>query len=105
MPVLLMGRMMCAELMTGGSLADALRLPREFSVRRALEITVDTARGLAYLHSKKPNCIIHRDLKPGNLMISGSSYYDRYKLSRCASGNTIHWPSRTHTLCTAAASK
>ena len=80
-------RSICAELMTGRSLADALRLPREFSVRRSLEIAVDTARGLAYLHCKKPNCIIHRDLKPGNLMISGSSYYDRYKLSRCALGD------------------
>lgn len=64
-----------AELMTGGSLADAFRLPQEFSTRRALEIAVDTARGLAYMHNKKPNCIIHRDLKPGNLMISGSSYH------------------------------
>ena len=65
-----------AELMTGGSLADAFRLPQEFSVRRSLEIAVDTARGLAYMHNKKPNCIIHRDLKPGNLMISGSAYHE-----------------------------
>ena len=62
--------------MTGGSLADAFRLPEEFSIRRSLEIAVDTARGLAYMHNKKPNCIIHRDLKPGNLMISGSAYHE-----------------------------
>lgn len=61
--------------MTGGSLSDALRKPKEFSVRRSLEIAVDTARGLAYMHNKKPQGIIHRDLKPGNLMISGSNYH------------------------------
>lgn len=70
--------------MTGGSLADALRLPQEFSVRRSLEVAVDTARGLAYLHNKKPSPIIHRDLKPGNLMISGSSYYDKCALVKSA---------------------
>ena len=56
----LFGLLCYAELMTGGSLADALRLPREFSLRRSLEIAVDTARGLAYMHNKKPNCIVHR---------------------------------------------
>ena len=66
---------LCTELMTGGSLDDAFRLPQEFTVRRSLEIAIDTARGLAYMHNKKPNCIIHRDLKPGNLMISGSAYH------------------------------
>lgn len=68
--------------MTGGSLADALRRPREFTIRRALEIAVDTARGLAYMHNKKPQGIIHRDLKPGNVMISGSNYHSMYALPR-----------------------
>lgn len=71
-----------------------------------MEIAVDTARGLAYLHAKKNGAIIHRypvittrspstsfswlslsllklavvfcrDLKPGNLMIAGSQYHSR----------------------------
>ena len=44
--------------MTGGSLSDALRRPKDFSVRRSLEIEVDTARGLAYMHNKKPQGIL-----------------------------------------------
>ena len=43
-------------------------------MRRAVEIALDAARGLAYLHNRKPNPIIHRDLKPGNLMLSGNPY-------------------------------
>ena len=69
------------ELMTGGSLSDAMRMERKFTLRRAMEIAVDTARGLAYMHNRKPGAIIHRDLKPGNLMISGSQYHSRCRCS------------------------
>ena len=50
----------CAELMVGGSLSDAMRMSRHFTLRRAMEIAVDPARGLAYLHAKKNGAIIHR---------------------------------------------
>ena len=46
--------------MTGGSLSDAMRLARKFTLRRAMEVAVDCARGLAYLHAKKNGAIIHR---------------------------------------------
>ena len=49
-----------AELMTGGNLSDAMRLTRKFTLRRAMEMAVDCARGLAYLHAKKNGAIIHR---------------------------------------------
>jgi hypothetical protein len=62
------------ELMSGGSLADAFRRPEAFPLRRSVEIALDAARGLAYLHNRRPSPIIHRDLKPGNLMLSGSAY-------------------------------
>jgi len=66
------------ELMTGGSLADAFRRPEAFPMRRGLEIALDAARGLAYMHNRNPNPIIHRDLKPGNLMLSGSQYQSQH---------------------------
>lgn len=68
------------ELMTGGALSDAMRMQRPFTLRRAMEVAIDTARGLAYMHNRKPGAIIHRDLKPGNLMISGSQYHSRESL-------------------------
>lgn len=40
------------ELMSGGSLADAFRRPQVFPMRRAVEIALDAARGLAYLHHR-----------------------------------------------------
>ena len=49
--------------MTGGNLSDAMRLSRKFTLRRAMEMAVDCARGLAYLHAKKNGAIIHRLVK------------------------------------------
>lgn len=37
-----------------------------------VEIMKDIARGLAYLHNRKPECIIHRDLKPNNILLTTS---------------------------------
>ena len=54
-----------AELMTGGNLSDAMRLSRKFTLRRAMEMAVDCARGLAYLHAKKNGAIIHRSGQVG----------------------------------------
>jgi len=73
------------ELMSGGSVADALRPGPSgstggFTPRRALEVALDTARGLAYLHARKQGAIVHRDLKPGNLMVGGSPYLTRGRL-------------------------
>ena len=74
--------LLVTELMSGGSLADAFRSQRVFALRRALEIAVDCARGLAHLHNKKhPSGVVHRDLKPANLMVAGSSYHTRQAFS------------------------
>lgn len=68
------------ELMAGGSLADAFRRTEAFPFRRAVQIALDAARGLAYLHNRRPSPIIHRDLKPGNLMLAGSSYQNQRQI-------------------------
>ena len=44
-----------------------------------VEIALDFARGLAYLHSRRQP-IVHRDLKPANLMISGNLNADAEQL-------------------------
>jgi serine/threonine protein kinase len=36
----------------------------------ASEMALDVARGMSYLHGRKPLPVIHRDLKPGNLMLT-----------------------------------
>ena len=46
--------------------------PSPLATRQALNIFVDCARGLAYLHAHRPQPVIHRDLKPSNLMLTKS---------------------------------
>jgi serine/threonine protein kinase len=38
-----------------------------------VEITLEFARAMAYMHSRQP-VIVHRDLKPANIMVGGSSF-------------------------------
>jgi len=40
------------------------------TLAQAVEMALDVARGMAYLHGRKPLPVIHRDLKPGNLMLT-----------------------------------
>lgn len=47
--------------------------------RPQVEIALDFARGMAYLHSRRQP-IVHRDLKPANLMISGNLHADTEQL-------------------------
>eukprot|EP00798_Chlamydomonas_sp_ICE-L_P018139 gene18139-24579_t len=60
------------------SLADAFKQKvKVVHIRRQVEIALDFARGMAYLHSMP---IVHRDLKPANLMISGNLNADADQL-------------------------
>ena len=43
------------------------------STNLQVEIALEFARGMAYMHSRQP-VLIHRDLKPANIMIGGSSF-------------------------------
>jgi len=57
------------EYLSGGSIATILKqtpmLPRD----QIIQIALDTAAGMEYLHKRKPP-IIHRDLKPQNLLLT-----------------------------------
>ena len=64
---------LCFEFMHAGSLDQLFRNPdlvSTMSLGHALEMALDIARGMAYLHGRKPLPVIHRDLKPGNLMLT-----------------------------------
>ena len=64
------------ELSSGGALLDYFHLKFRLPLSREIELAIDCARGMAYLHSsaiRKPSTL-HRDLKPANLMIFGNTY-------------------------------
>ena len=63
------------EFMPGGNLADLLSArgeDRPFPVGKVLNWALDCAKGMRYLHERRPTMIIHRDLKPENLLIDAA---------------------------------
>jgi serine/threonine protein kinase len=58
---------LCQSIWGGCLQANVALLSRN----RSLQLAIDCARGMAYLHNKEPMSIIHRDLKPANIMIGG----------------------------------
>ena len=61
------GLFMVMPLVSGGTLADVLRLRRSLSPRQALIIARQIGSALDYIHSFQ---IVHRDIKPANILLS-----------------------------------
>ncbi|WVQ75409.1 hypothetical protein IAR50_005030 [Cryptococcus sp. DSM 104548] len=61
--------MLVSELCENGDLFDYIRNVPRPSLKRVLTIMLDIARGLEYLHTRKPS-IIHRDCKSSNILIN-----------------------------------
>ncbi|WVO18298.1 hypothetical protein L204_106013 [Cryptococcus depauperatus] len=63
--------MLVSELCENGDLFDYIRNVPCPSLKRILSFMLDIARGLEYLHTRKPS-IIHRDCKSSNILINRS---------------------------------
>ncbi|KAI0345412.1 hypothetical protein BDW22DRAFT_1354345 [Trametopsis cervina] len=61
--------MIVSELCSNGDLFDYIRNVDPPTVYRVLCIMLDIARGLEYLHTRKPS-VIHRDCKSSNILIT-----------------------------------
>lgn len=64
--------MLITEYLRGGDLHQYLKDKGALSPSTAINLAMDIARGIAYLHNE-PNVIIHRDLKPRNVLLVNSS--------------------------------
>lgn len=58
-----------SELCTNGDLFDYIRNVPAPSLHKVLGIALDVARGIEYLHCRKPS-VIHRDCKSSNILIT-----------------------------------
>jgi len=65
------------EYMPGGSVQDFFQRHRMVSLYTRVKMALDIARGLCYLHHRKPSYVIHRDIKPSNFLL----YRNRVKIS------------------------
>ncbi|XP_031489250.1 probable LRR receptor-like serine/threonine-protein kinase At1g51810 isoform X2 [Nymphaea colorata] len=59
-----------SEYMAGGSLSEILKArASELTWRKRLQIAIDAATGLEYLHTGCKPAVIHRDIKPANILL------------------------------------
>ncbi|KAF3777005.1 putative LRR receptor-like serine/threonine-protein kinase [Nymphaea thermarum] len=59
-----------SEYMASGSLSEVLKdRNKELTWRKRLQIALDAATGLEYLHTGCSPAIIHRDIKPANILL------------------------------------
>jgi serine/threonine protein kinase len=90
---------MVMEFMASGSLYDVLRKPNELPWSLRLNLALDMASGLLYLHGQH---IIHRDLKSLNILVDGQMRakvsdfgLSKIKLTTASmtkgAGGTPHW--------------
>ncbi|KAL6969760.1 hypothetical protein U1Q18_029470 [Sarracenia purpurea var. burkii] len=64
--------MLITEYLRGGDLHQYLKGNGALSTSTAINLALEIARGMAYLHNE-PNVIIHRDLKPRNVLLVNSN--------------------------------
>ncbi len=57
---------MVMDFIEGTSLAALLQVKERLSIKQALQISIQIARGMAFAHAQG---VLHRDLKPGNVML------------------------------------
>ena len=65
------------ELLEGNSLSDILHNDKKFSIDETIEIIIQLAKVLSYVHNKG---IIHRDIKPANIVLMKNNGKNTTKL-------------------------
>lgn len=65
--------LLCRRAAHNSPVTAAAMRERNDVLRRQVEVALEFARAMAYMHSRSP-ALIHRDLKPANIMIGGSSF-------------------------------
>ncbi|EOA38787.1 hypothetical protein CARUB_v10011047mg [Capsella rubella] len=83
------------EFMANGNMADHLagKYERTLSWTQRLQIALDAAQGLEYLHCGCKPAIVHRDVKTSNILLNDKN---RAKLADFGLSRSFHTESRSH---------
>jgi PAS domain S-box-containing protein len=76
------------EHLNGDSLSDLFKIGKSFNIGIALDILVQAAEGLKYLHSQN---VLHRDLRPSNIFLRRGGEGHGIKLMNFALPSFLNW--------------
>ncbi|XP_057443126.1 probable LRR receptor-like serine/threonine-protein kinase At1g74360 [Lotus japonicus] len=80
------------EYIGGGSLEDVVTDTAKFTWRRRIEVAIDVARALVYLHHECYPSIVHRDVKASNVLLEkdGKAKVTDFGLARVVDAGDSH---------------
>ncbi|XP_010258862.1 PREDICTED: probable LRR receptor-like serine/threonine-protein kinase At1g74360, partial [Nelumbo nucifera] len=85
-------KLLVYEYMEGGSLEDLVADRTRLTWRRRLDVAIDVARALVFLHHECFPAIVHRDVKASNVLLDkyGKAHVTDFGLARVVSAGESH---------------
>jgi len=82
------------EYISRGSMSEFLKRYPWTTIHTKISFIMDIAKGLAYLHARKPSFIIHRDIKPSNFLVTQDYHIKIADFGICKMLSN-HWAERS----------
>ncbi|XP_009795911.1 probable LRR receptor-like serine/threonine-protein kinase At1g74360 [Nicotiana sylvestris] len=85
-------KLLVYEYMEGGSLDDIITDRTKFTWKRRINVAIDVARALLFLHHECYPCIVHRDVKASNVLLDkdGRARVTDFGLARVMDAGDSH---------------
>ncbi|CAN4086291.1 unnamed protein product [Withania somnifera] len=85
-------KLLVYEYMGGGSLDDIITDRTKFTWKRRINVAIDVARALVFLHHECYPCIVHRDVKASNVLLDkdGRARVTDFGLARVMDAGDSH---------------
>ncbi|KAJ8536289.1 hypothetical protein K7X08_034690 [Anisodus acutangulus] len=85
-------KLLVYEYMGGGSLDDIITDRTKFTWKKRINVAIDVARALVFLHHECYHCIVHRDVKASNVLLDkdGRARVTDFGLARVMDAGDSH---------------